>query len=176
MEIEEFKYNYLVLKNQLFRYAKRMLNHREEAEEVVQETFIKLWQKHDELDNVSNPLAFAMKATKNLCIDKMRSTHYIHKKITIDDVDYEFVENSHNPEKILELNNINQLLDKIINNLPPQMREVIQLRDIEGLSSREVAQILDINENNVKTILSRVRKKIREILVKQYDYSYENAK
>jgi len=73
-----------------------------------------------------------------------------------------------NPLKEVQLNDAVALVNQIVNDLPDQQRMIIQLRDIEGYTSEEVAEILDISQNTLRVNLSRARQKIREHLVKQY--------
>jgi len=73
-----------------------------------------------------------------------------------------------NPLKEVQLNDAVALVNQIVSDLPDQQRMIIQLRDIEGYTSEEVAGILDISQNTLRVNLSRARQKIRENLVKQY--------
>ena len=68
MELQEFQHKVYPLKNKLFRFAKRLLDHTEEAEDIVQEVFIKLWNRRDKLDEYRSVEALAMITTKNLCL------------------------------------------------------------------------------------------------------------
>lgn len=172
MELNDFKKNILPLKNRMFRVALRILYSQEDAEEAVQETFIKIWQKRESIRDESNLEGFAIIVLRNHCIDKLKSKHFIHRASNIDDYEFFLEYNGPSPEKIAEFKNAADLVKAIIEDFPERWRSIIQLRDIEGYSNSEVAEMLAIDENIVKVTLSRTRKKIREILMNKYNYSY----
>lgn len=72
MELEDFKIKVIPLKGKLFRFAKRLMNSREEAEDIVQEVFIRLWNRREKLDEYRSIEALAMVTTRNLCLDKIK--------------------------------------------------------------------------------------------------------
>lgn len=78
MELEEFTANVLPLKDKLFRFAKRLMQNHEEAEDLLQDVMLKLWVNRSELSRKSSVEAFAMAVTRNLCIDRFRSKQYRH--------------------------------------------------------------------------------------------------
>jgi RNA polymerase sigma-70 factor (ECF subfamily) len=122
------------------------------------------------MENIRNVEAFAMTMTRNLCLDKLKKK----RVLSLDDDSnmYEGTSES-DPLKEIQENDAITLVNQIINTLPEQQRMIIQLRDIEGYSSDEVADILDINQNTLRVNLSRARQKIRENLVKQYNNGQE---
>jgi RNA polymerase sigma factor (sigma-70 family) len=169
MTPEEFKIEVFPLKNKLFRFAKRLLEHTEEAEDMVQEVFIKLWNKRDKLREYRSIEALAMITIKNQCLDKLRNRKYSVEKI--DQIKDE-VEEVMNEEK-RDLSDVMGRIHRIIKTLPEQQRMIIQLRDIEGYDYQEIAEILEMNENAIRVNLSRARKKIREIITQHQLYEYQ---
>lgn len=153
------------MQRKLYAFALRILQNREESEDVVQEIFVKLWRMRGELGTIRNREAFAMTMTKNLCIDKLKKKRML--SLDEDQMQFEGTSDS-NPLKEVQLNDAVALVNQIVNDLPDQQRMIIQLRDIEGYTSEEVAEILDISQNTMRVSLSRARQKIREHLVKQY--------
>jgi len=153
------------MQRKLYAFALRVLQNSEESEDVVQEIFVKLWRMRGELGTIRNREAFAMTMTKNLCIDKLKKKRML--SLDEDQMRFEGTSDS-NPLKEVQLNDAVALVNQIVNDLPDQQRMIIQLRDIEGYSSEEVAEILDISQNTLRVNLSRARQKIREHLVKQY--------
>ncbi|MBM3403940.1 MAG: sigma-70 family RNA polymerase sigma factor [Bacteroidetes bacterium] len=126
----EFQETVLIHKNKLFRFAKRMLEDEEDARDVVQDTFLKLWAKRKDLESVSNMEAFSMRTVKNLCIDRMRSLGYRNNLTSLD-----VAERSEKPGKAadaLEMKDLKKFIQQIISQLPEQQKMVIQMRDIEG--------------------------------------------
>jgi len=165
MKAEEFKREIIPMQRKLYAFALRILQNREESEDVVQEIFVKLWRMRGELGTIRNREAFAMTMTKNLCIDKLKKKRML--SLDEDQMQFEGTSDS-NPLKEVQLNDAVALVNQIVNDLPDQQRIIIQLRDIEGYTSEEVAEILDISQNTMRVSLSRARQKIREHLVKQY--------
>jgi RNA polymerase sigma factor (sigma-70 family) len=169
MTPQEFKIQVFPLKNKLYRFSKRILDDAEEAKDIVQEVFIKLWKKGDGLKEYKSIEALAMVTTRNLCLDKLKTKKYPSENI--DNLRNE-VEVSGSEDK-QALSEMVQKIHQLIKTLPELQRTVIQLRDVEGYDFDEIAGILDMNENAVRVNLSRARKKIREILVNNKRHEYQ---
>ena len=169
MNLQEFQVKVYPLKNKLFRFARRMLDHTEEAEDVVQETFIRLWNRRDKLDEYRSVEALAMITTKNLCLDKIKARRYPVENM---ENHRQFVENLPSETKADHADLIYGI-HQAIKLLPEQQQIIIHLRDIEGYEFEEIAAIVDMNENAIRVALSRARKKIRELLTKTKMYEYQ---
>jgi RNA polymerase sigma factor (sigma-70 family) len=169
MEINDFKQKVLPLKNKLYRFAKRMLNSSEDAEDSVQEVLIKLWQKRKELDEYRNLEAFAMKAAKNHCLDVIKSKYHKNKPFSLDDKE-SLIDSGYNVSNDLEFTDTLSKINIIVKTLPQNQKIIFSLRDIEGYEYEEISEILNMNINTIKVTLSRVRKKIRNDLFKIYEY------
>ncbi|TSA28947.1 MAG: sigma-70 family RNA polymerase sigma factor [Bacteroidetes bacterium] len=168
MNHQEFISQVVPLKNKLFRFARRYLEQTEEAEDVVQEVFIKLWTRREKLDEYRSVEALAMITTKNICLDRIKSRR--HPVDPIDD-HRRFLENLPEEQK----KDYSEEIFRVrlaIKALPTQQQMIIQLRDIEGYDFESIAEILEMNENAVRVNLSRARKRIRELITtsKVYDY------
>lgn len=172
MELAEFKANVLPLKDKLFRYAKRLMQDHEEAEDLLQDVMMKLWINREELDRKSSVEAFAMAVTKNLCIDRFRSKQYQSSNMGIDAAELDLSDRGISPHLKVEQLEAAELVRKAMDSLPDSLRSVIVLRDIQGLSYQEIADAMTMNINTLKVNLSRARKKIREILKNNYDFDY----
>ncbi len=168
MNSQEFTSKVIPLKNKLFRFAKRYLEHTEEAEDIVQEVFIKLWNRREKLDEYRSIEALAMITTKNMCLDKIKSKRY-----PVDPIDdhRRFLENLPE-EQTPDYSDEIMMVRKAMKSLPQQQQMIIQLRDIEGYDFESIAEILEMNENAIRVNLSRARKRIRELIKtsKVYDY------
>lgn len=162
------------MKGKMFRLALRLLGNYEDAEEAVQESFIKIWQKRDTIRDDSNIEGYAMIILRNHCLDRFKSKHYKHRPSSVDDFEYMLDNHEVSLDKRMEYINAAELINDIISKLPERWQSIVRLRDIQGYSNSEVAEMLNIDENIVKVTLSRTRKKIREILINQYDYKYEH--
>ncbi|UCG27138.1 MAG: RNA polymerase sigma factor [Bacteroidales bacterium] len=170
MKAQEFQHKVLPLHRKIYPFAFRILQNKEEAEDTVQEIFVKLWNMRYELNGIRNLEAFTMSMTRNFCLDRLKK----RKTMSFDDG---MMRNQgvwdDNPAKQTELKDAVNLVRRIINELPEQQRMIIQLRDIEGYTNDEITTILDISHNNLRVNLSRARQKIRENLLKTYNYGQE---
>ncbi|MDX9790155.1 MAG: RNA polymerase sigma factor [Candidatus Kapaibacterium sp.] len=172
MELEEFTANVLPLKDKLFRFAKRLMQNHEEAEDLLQDVMLKLWVNRSELSRKSSVEAFAMAVTRNLCIDRFRSKQYQASNMGIDAAELDMRDRSISPEQRAEQLEAVELVRKAMKELPVNLQRVVELRDIQGLSYQEIAETMEMNINTLKVNLSRARKKIRELLKTNYDYNY----
>jgi|TARA_B110000908_G_scaffold56944_1_gene69320 RNA polymerase sigma-70 factor (ECF subfamily) len=162
---KEFLNTILPCKNTLYRLAKRLLVSSDEAEDAVQEVFLKLWKGRDKIDNYRSPEAFAITMTKNYCLDRLKSKQASNLKIV-----HNNYKNSENIERTIEGNEGVELVTKIMETLPEKQKMIMQLRDIEQFEFAEISQMLEINETAIRVALSRARKVVREQLIKQYNY------
>jgi len=165
MEVEDFKIQVLPLQDKLYSFALRFLGDSEDAKDAVQEVFVKLWKLRDSLDSYRSLVAFAMTVTRNHCLDRIKAK----RTIPIEDnkVYTSQIVNT-TPGDILEKKDLAEIVRKIINELPENQRSVIHLRDIDGFDNQEIGEILKMDTNNVRVLLSRARKKVREELLANY--------
>lgn len=149
------------MKDRLFRFANKMLGHTEEAEDVVQEVFLKLWKKREQLDEYRSLEALAMISVKNLCFDKMKA----RKRMIENFNDHRgFLENI--PDETVPIQGeMTAFIKRVITTLPEQQQLIIHLRDIEGYEFDEISDIMKMKENAIRVALSRARKRVKEILI-----------
>ena len=153
-------------KDKLFRVAKRLLVSTEEAEDATQEILVKLWNKNENLEQYNSVEALAMTMTKNYCLDQLKSKRASNMKI----VHNNFTDREAGLDKKVEDRDTWNWVEKIINDLPEQQKLIVQMRDIEEMEFEEIAKILEMSEQAVRTSLSRARKIIRETMVKTHHY------
>jgi RNA polymerase sigma factor (sigma-70 family) len=155
------------LSRKLYGFAFSILRNQEEAEDAVQEVFIKLWNMKETLDQYKSIDALAVAMTRNYCIDLIRKQkHYF--SVEYNTGDYQNL-TSPSPHEQMENSESGEILGKIIGGLPEMFRIVIKLRDIEGASYEEIAEKTDQNINTLRVTLSRARKIIRDEY-KKYQY------
>ena len=175
MDAAEFKGLVLPMSRKLLHYACQLLHDRIEAEDAVQEVVLKLWKIRYSLKDFHSLEAFAVKMTRNWCLDRLKAK----KPLYIDAYNYRYDRQSDedNPQKQMEQADKVGLVYRILDGLPDQQRQVIQLRDIEELEYDQIAEIMDMNLNALRVCLSRARNKIREELLKYdaYGYTYKNT-
>ncbi len=163
MTRQEFKSSILPIKNKLFRFSLNILNDVAESEDVVQEVFIKLWNKQGEMDQINNVEAWCMRVTRNLSIDKLRSKH---RRLEPIKEGFDMKDETPDPFRQTEGNDLFSKIKNLMRALPDKQRMVMQLRDIEGLSYQEVADALEISLDQVKVNIYRARLAMRKELLK----------
>ena len=139
MQEISFRNDILPLKDKLFRLALRITFDRAEAEDVVQETLIRVWNKRDEWTKFGSIEAYCLTVAKNLAIDRSerKDDHLVDKEQMT-------------------------LIHRLVNELPDKQRLIMQLRDIEGKSYKEIAVVLHLTEEQVKVNLFRARQKVKQ--------------
>ncbi len=162
-----FKEKVLPLKNKLFRYAFSILENKDIAGDVVQETFIKVWEKRHEIAEYKSIEAWCMTLTRNFALSKFRLKE--SRNVSLD-VARETHDKNELPDQILEKEELIRCIDGIVAQLPYKQKEVFQLRDIEGYSYDMISQITGYELSDVKISLFRARKTIKEKLLKIQSY------
>ncbi len=168
MNFEMFEARVLPVKNKLFRFAFRLLGSSEEAKDVVQEVFIKVWNGREQLEQIQNMEAWCMRITKNLSLDKLRARQ---RKFTDTlEESFDVQQEGLSPHETTEMMESMVRINQLIAALPEKQRQVIHLRDVEGYSYNEICDILELDMNQVKVNLFRARNAVREKLVKMNAY------
>jgi RNA polymerase sigma-70 factor (ECF subfamily) len=154
------------VKDKMYRLALRLLISKESAEDATQEVLLKLWNGNKKIKNYANLEAFAMTVTRNYCLDQLKSKQNSNLKMVHNN--YESHERSIHDQ--LETTDELEQVSQILESLPEQQKIIFQLRDIEQYEFEEIAEITKMNETAIRVALSRVRKKIREELLKKHNY------
>lgn len=167
MLAKDFKTSVLPLSKKLHQFALQLTKNDEEARDVIQDVFLKLWQKRSSLEQIDNIEAFAMRMTKNKCYDLFRR----NKTYSLEDQQTDWrSENKADLNNELELSETAILIRKLINDLPDLQQKMMQMRDIDQLSYDEIAELTKLNVNAIRVNLSRARKKVRDELLKYQEY------
>jgi len=153
------KYN-----RKLFAIAFRMLRNRQEAEDVVQDVFMKMWMMGNKIDKYNDICALGVTMTKNNCLDMLRKWKHISSD-TDGSVPVDTDPSSSPFDKIVSAED-ESILFRIIEELPPIYRDLVQLREINGLSYKEIAEINSVKINSLRVTLSRARQIIKEKYLK----------
>ncbi len=154
-----FKQLLLPLYPRLQRVALRMLGNVEDAEDMVQEVYMKLWGKHEELPDVQNMEAYCVALTKNMCIDRLRLAEV--DRVDVDDVPLSLAAVDDVASQLERQDAVEQV-KLIIESLPEKQQQVITLRDIRDCTFEEIEEQTGLTAVNVRALLSRARKTIRE--------------
>lgn len=171
MKNVSFRNDVLPLKNELYRLALRITLDSAEAEDVVQETMIKVWNQRERWHEIESMEAFCLRICRNMAVDKTRQAS--KRNISIDQTSTPSSLISHpssNPEEQLEQHNRLEIVKELMDSLPEKQRTAIQLRDIEGKSYKEIADVMGINEQQVKTNIFRARQTIKQRFTETDNY------
>ena len=166
MTIKEFKINLLPLKNRMFRLSLNLLKNRDDAEDAVQEVFVKIWKKQEKITDLKNIEAFVMTVTRNFCLDKLKSKRNKHLTLNEDIAK----QTSSTPYEYTEQADLVKKIKVIMQQLPEQQRTIVHLRDIEGYNFDEIMDITGWDLNYLRVNLSRGRKRIKESIIKLQHY------
>ena len=158
----------LPIKDNLYRLARRFLISNDEAQDAVQEVFLKLWKNKEAIKKYRSPEAFAYTMTKNYCLDRLKSKQASNLKLV-----HTNFENRTDLEQHIEAKDGVSLLFKLMETLPEQQKTILHLRDVEQLAFAEIAKITNTSQANVRVALSRARKKIKDLLLKQYNHGLQ---
>ncbi|MGM1431083.1 RNA polymerase sigma factor [Sphingobacterium lactis] len=161
MNQETFKATVFVLKDKLYRFANRFLEHQEDAYDLVQEVMLKLWEQRGQLTQLKSVEGFAMQMVRNMAynrIDRLgRQAKYL-SQLPPD------MQREEYPSLTREL------VLKMIDALPEKQRLVMYLRDIEEYEVADIAELTNLEENAVRVNLSRARNTVKVNLTKVFDY------
>lgn len=165
-----------VFRTKIFQYAYMMCGHREDAEEVAQDTLLKVFESFDQLREPERVRPWVFRIARNACLMKRRKSVFAPaQELSLDDFlphskdggetrKLEIADWSALPEDQALRSELRATLDRAIQELPDIYRAVIMLRDIEELTTEETAQVLDIHTDAVKTRLHRARLALRQKL------------
>ena len=149
------------LQQMLYREAYRMLGDRFEAEDAVQNLYVRLWEQKERLDDLVSPKEYCLRALKNICIDRWR-------RMRARDEEVDFVEeiSEANAPPDAEREEAEEFVEHFLATLPERQQRVMTMQ-IQGNSIEEIAEVTKLTEGNVKVMLSRIRKRFRELYYKR---------
>jgi len=153
----------------LYSFAFRILRNQEESEDAVQEVFIKLWNMGEKLDSYINIDALATTMIRNYCIDQIRKRNS-HMQSQIENIDIQLF-TSPSPHQQLEDKESYDIIKKVMEGLPEKYKNILILREIDGLSYEEIASETSQDINNLRVLLSRAR-----VMLKNGYNKYNNEK
>ncbi|MBR1933162.1 MAG: sigma-70 family RNA polymerase sigma factor [Prevotella sp.] len=165
----DFRNDILPLKNELYRLALRITLNPAEAEDVVQETMIRVWNRREQWDEIESIEAFCLTICRNLSLDKTKRAGNQEAQL---DEGHDAPDHSYdaNPEEQAVQRDRIQLVRRLIDQLPEKQRACMQLRDIEGKAYKEIAQVLGITEQQVKVNIFRARQTIKQKYIETEKY------
>ena len=154
MDAVRFKAEVFVLKDLLYRLALRLLNDDAEAQDAVQQVMMKLWQKRESLGHIEHLRAFVIKSLQNDCLNRLKKAETVARH-------YKHLGKMQQHATQAFPGNMVDIIKNEISKLPDKQRVVIQLSDVEGFDTKEIAEIVEMDEGAVRANLSRARQKIK---------------
>ena len=167
-----FRNDILPMKDALFRLALRITLSREEAEDIVQETLIKVWNRRDSWDTIESIEAFSMTICRNMSLDRLRLHDNQNASLDDDDssIGSERLDSGSTPyERTVQREKV-EIVRTLIDSLPEKQRSCMQLRDFEGKTYKEIAAVLGISEDLVKVNIFRARQTIKQKFLEYDNY------
>jgi RNA polymerase sigma-70 factor (ECF subfamily) len=156
---EQFKREVLPLRNQLLSYARRLLGDVAEAEDIIQEVYMKLWYMRSELQSYNSIKALSVHITKNLCLNRIK----LRRDRVEEGLDGLVVLNEEpEPDIALEQKDHLEHVLRIMDGLPGLQQTVLRMKHLEGLEVEEIAELTGSSPEAVRMNLSRARKKVKE--------------
>ncbi|EGC21336.1 sigma-70 family RNA polymerase sigma factor [Prevotella multiformis] len=168
MKKVSFRNDVLPLKNELFRLALRITLNRAEAEDIVQDTLIKVWNRREEWNAIDSIEAFSLTVCRNLSLDRIKKKG--NDNDSLEDVKAAEPLASSNPQDRMIQTDKVRLIRQIVDGLPEKQRSCMQLRDFEGKTYKEIAGVLDISEEQVKVNIFRARQTVKQKYLKLDNY------
>ena len=170
MDANEFKRRFLPCHPKLYRVAFRLMGNAQDAEDMVQETYLRLWKKREELPpDIGSMEAYSVTIIRNLCLDVLKAPQVEEEHRPIEELD---IPQASSIVHEVELKDETSIVQRIIGTLPEQQRQIVKMRDVDDCSYEEIEQITGLTTVNIRVLLSRARKKIREQFnaINSYEY------
>lgn len=168
MKIVSFRNDVLPMKDALYRLALRITLNPAEAEDIVQDTLIKVWNRRESWGGIESIEAFAMTICRNLSLDRIR--RHESRNSSIEEAGAEAADTSSSPAEQAEYNEKVRIIKGIVDSLPEKQRSCMQLRDFEGYAYKDIAAVLGMTEEQVKVTIFRARQTVRKRIKEIDDY------
>ena len=149
--------------NMVFALALKMLKHREESEEVSQDTFIKVYKSLSKFNGESKFSTWIYRIAYNTCLDRIKKNSKFNNDVEINDVTANEIFQTENVFDSLENKERSIIIKECMDKLPEEERVIMHLFYFEELSLKEIVEIVSMTEGNVKVKLFRARKKLFSI-------------
>ncbi len=158
MTEQRFHSEYIALADSLYRVAFYILESEAEAEDAVQELYLKLWEGRSRLDEVRQPKAYCIRMLKNLCLDRIRRAQHLTFPERLPETDSgrtqdDEIDGRRRLDKVLEA----------VKSLPERQRQVLLMRTVQGLSYEEISTATGMNYLTLRVLVSQARKRLKSI-------------
>lgn len=166
MNKKDFKTNIFSLADRLYPMLFRFLKNQNDVKDALQDIMLKLWNKRDQLSDHPNVKGFVFLTARNHCLDILKKS-----KISTVDLDEKIsINSSKKIDSDITYNDLKNQIERILDRFPIQQKQVLMLRDIDGLEYKEIAEITGLKVEHIRVILSRTRKQVQMELKKHHSY------
>lgn len=165
----DFTKDVMPLKDKFYRLALRLLQNDAEAQDITQETLIRLWIRISQIDAAEDAEALGLTISHNLALDALKRAGRNYEQIGNQHENFA-PDHSQTPIDALAATDRRNFVRQLIDSLPPKQRTIVQLRDIEGKSYRDIARVLQMSEEQVKVTLFRARQALKKSCSNNEDY------
>ena len=160
MKPEDFNHIVLPLRRSLRDYLQRLTGNDDDAEDIVQEVILRLWNMRSRIEAGANVSALAYTIARNLHRDRWRHQNSCRSE------GEEMLQNVAVEDLRAERNDEMRLVGRIVESLPPLQQQIFRMKEIEGYESEEIMQILGCSADNLRKNLSRARLRIRNTYIR----------
>lgn len=158
--MNEIKEIWLPLSDRFYRVAYHILESQEDAEDAVQELYLKLIKIPDKLSNIQDPAAYGITMLRNICIDIIRR----REKLKSEELHEYMIADASSPDKVATEKDKLRILIHEIDKLPQKQSMVLKMRTIEGLEYDEISQRTGLSQVNIRVLISIARKTLKKNL------------
>jgi RNA polymerase sigma-70 factor (ECF subfamily) len=155
MTVKEYNHAVDQFSDGIFRFVVRSIPDEDAAKDIVQESYVRLWDKHDEVE-FEKCKSYLFTTAYHLIVDMVRKDK--HKQMYLES-------QAREPKSFEEFTDLKQVLSEALGRLPEIQRTVVMLRDYEGYSYEEIGEITRLNESQVKVYIYRARKALKAYIV-----------
>lgn len=155
MTAEQFKKRFIHIYPRLFAVAMANIGNNEDAKDVMQSLYLKLWERRDELGGVDNDIGYCRAMLMNICRDRWRSKSLEPEWVTEEE---DITAECH---AVFETEDIKEKIEQFITRLPDKQRRIMTMR-MQGATTEEIIDATGLSVENVRTILSRARQLVKE--------------
>lgn len=164
MTTTEFQAAVLEHKDRVHSYARRLLRDSEDAKDVAQECLVRLWHHRERVTPGPGCRSWLLRSAHNLCVDRLRRRSS-RQEIARDEDAPDPTDVRPGPERLASSAEVGGRLESALLDLDHRDRAIVLLREVEGLSYEEIAELLDLKMGTLKATLHRAREKLRHALV-----------